>query len=299
MLNRRHIRTLVIQSIYSNSVELIDHSTLKTHITKSSATTLDLLYCMIDFIKEINLYFNNIESKKFSCSFVSQNPYFFFFNKLNQKNFKRKQLINWDLNLNYIIDLQSDFIELNKKYLEINKDDNESKLEFFIESYSDIIAESNLLYEFLEDQNLNWINDFPYINSFILKNIEKIDLQNPKSFHLPSLYDYQDEIEFGQDLFNNILSNNEDLKNHLIGRTPNWDSERIAKIDYAILITSIAELLYFPSIPPKVTINEYIEIAKEFSSPSSGKFINGVLDNLIKDLTDKGLIVKTGRGLIS
>jgi N utilization substance protein B len=254
---------------------------------------------MIDFIKEINLYFNNIESKKFSCSFVSQNPYFFFFNKLNQKNFKRKQLINWDLNLNYIIDLQLDFIELNNKYTELNKDDKESKLEFFIESYSDIIAESNLLYEFLEDQNLNWINDFPYINSFILKNIEKIDLQNPKSFHLPSLYDYQDEIEFGQDLFNNILSNNEDLKNHLIGRTPNWDSERIAKIDYAILITSIAELLYFPSIPPKVTINEYIEIAKEFSSPSSGKFINGVLDKLINDLTDKGLIVKTGRGLIS
>jgi N utilization substance protein B len=254
---------------------------------------------MIDFIKEINLYFNNIESKKFSCSFVSQNPYFFFFNKLNQKNFKRKQLINWDLNLNYIIDLQSDFIRLNEKYTELKKDDDDSKLEFFIESYSDIIAESDLLYEFLEDQNLNWINDFPYINSFILKNIEKIDLQNPKSFHLPSLYDYQDEIEFGQDLFNNILSNNEDLKNHLIGRTPNWDSERIAKIDYAILITSIAELMYFPSIPPKVTINEYIEIAKEFSSPSSGKFINGVLDKLINDLTDKGLIVKTGRGLIS
>ena len=299
MLNRRHIRTIVIQSIYSNSVELIDHSTLKTYITKSSSTTLDLFYCMIDFIKEINLYFNNIESKKFSCSFVSQNPYFFFFNKLNQKNFKRKQQVNWDLNLNYIIDLQSDFIELNKKYTELNKDDKDSKLEFFIESYSDIIAESDLLYEFLEDQNLNWINDFPYINSFILKNIEKIDLQNPKSFHLPSLYDYQDEIEFGQDLFNNVLSNNEDLKNHLIGRTPNWDSERIAKIDYAILITSIAELLYFPSIPPKVTINEYIEIAKEFSSPSSGKFINGVLDNLTKDLTDKGLIVKTGRGLIS
>ena len=299
MLNRRHIRTKVIQSIYSNSVELLDHSTLKTYITKSSTTTLDLLYCMIDFIKEINIHFNNIESKKFSCSFVSQNPYFFFFNKLNQKSFKRKHIINWDLNLNYIMDLQSDFIELNKKYIELNKDDDESKLSFFIESYSGVIAESNMLYEFLEDQNINWVNDFPYVNSFILKNIEKIDIQNTNSFHLPSLFDYQDEIEFGQDLFNNILSNNEDLKNHLIGRTPNWDSERIAKIDYAILITSIAELLYFPSIPPKVTINEYIEIAKEFSSPSSGKFINGVLDKLINDLTDKGLIVKTGRGLIS
>lgn len=299
MLNRRHIRTKVIQSIYSNSVELLDHSTLKTYITKSSTTTLDLLYCMIDFIKEINIHFNNIESKKFSCSFVSQNPYFFFFNKLNQKSFNRKYIINWDLNLNYIMDLQSDFIELNKKYLDLNKDDDESKLSFFIESYSGIIAESNMLYEFLEDQNINWVNDFPYVNSFILKNIEKIDIQNINSFHLPSLFDYQDEIEFGQDLFNNILTNNEELKNHLIGRTPNWDSERIAKIDYAILLTSIAELLYFPSIPPKVTINEYIEIAKEFSSPSSGKFINGVIDKLIKDLTEKGLIVKTGRGLIS
>ncbi|MDC0923279.1 transcription antitermination factor NusB [Flavobacteriaceae bacterium] len=299
MLNRRHIRTKVIQSIYSNSVELLDHSTLKTYITKSSTTTLDLLYCMIDFIKEINIHFNNIESKKFSCSFVSQNPYFFFFNKLNQKSFKRKHIINWDLHLNYIMDLQSDFIELNKKFLELNKDDDESKLSFFIESYSGIIAESNMLYEFLEDQNINWVNDFPYVNSFILKNIEKIDIQNTNSFHLPSLFDYQDELEFGQDLFNNILTNNEELKNHLIGRTPNWDSERIAKIDYAILLTSIAELLYFPSIPPKVTINEYIEIAKEFSSPSSGKFINGVIDKLIKDLTEKGLIVKTGRGLIS
>ena len=299
MLNRRHIRTIVIQSIYSNSVELLDHSTLKTYITKSSTTTLDLLYCIIDFIKEINIHFNNIESKKFSCPFVSQNPYFFFFNKLNQKSFKRKQIINWDFNLNYIIDLQSDFIELNKKYIDLDKDNNDGKLEFFIESYTDIIAESNLLYDFLEDQNINWVNDFPYVNSYIIKNIEKIDLQNASSFHLPSLFDYQDEVEFGQDLFNYIINNNEELKNHLIGRTPNWDSDRIAKIDYAILITSIAELLYFPSIPPKVTMNEYIEIAKEFSSPSSGKFINGVIDNLIRDLTEKGLIVKTGRGLIS
>lgn len=299
MLNRRHIRTIVIQSIYSNSVELLDRSTIKTFISKNASTTLDLLYCMIDFIKEINIHFNNIESKNFSCTFVSQNPYFFFFNKLNQKSFKRKHIINWDLNLNYIMDLQSDLIELNKEYVELNNDENENKLEFFLNSYSDIIAESDLLYDFLEDQNLSWANDFPYVNSFILKNIEKIDIQNPNSFHLPSLFDYQDEVKFGQDLFNYIINNNDELKNHLIGRTPNWDSERIAKIDYAILITAIAELLYFPSIPPKVTMNEYIEIAKEFSSPSSGKFINGVIDSLIKDLTDKGLIVKTGRGLIS
>ena len=296
MLNRRHIRTLVIQSVYSNSIELIDSKSLKTYISKSSSTSLDLLYCMIDLIKEINIHFNNLESKKFSCSFISKNPYFFFFNKLNPKSFKRNNIINWDLNLNYILELQENLISLNKKYIDSNSEDN---LGFFIDAYSNIIAQSNLLHDFFEDQNINWVNDLPYVNSFILNNIEKVDIQNSDSFSLPSLFDYQDEINFGQELLNHVVKQYDSLKNHLIGRTPNWESDRIARIDYIILITSTAELLYFPSIPTKVTLNEYIEIAKEFSSPSSGKFVNGVIDNIVKDLTNKGLIVKKGRGLIS
>ena len=296
MLNRRHIRTLVIQSVYSNSIELIDSKSLKTYISKSSSTSLDLLYCMIDLIKEINIHFNNLESKKFSCPFISKNPYFFFFNKLNPKSFKRNNIINWDLNLNYVIDLQEDLILLNKRYIDSNSEDN---LGFFIDAYSNIIAQSNLLHDFFEDQNINWVNDLPYVNSFILTNIEKVDIQNADSFNLPSLFDYQDEINFGQELLNKVVEEYDSLKDHLSGRTPNWESDRIARIDYIILITSTAELLYFPSIPTKVTLNEYIEIAKEFSSPSSGKFVNGVIDNIVKDLTSKGLIVKKGRGLIS
>ena len=296
MLNRRHIRTLVIQSVYSNSIESIDSKSLKTYISNSSSTSLDLLYCMIDLIKEINIHFNNLESKKFSCPFISKNPYFFFFNKLNPKSFKRNNIINWDLNLNYVIDLQEDLILLNKKYIDSNTEDN---LGFFIDAYSNIIAQSNLLHDFFEDQNINWVNDLPYVNSFILNNIEKVDIQNADSFNLPSLFDYQDEIKFGQELLNQVVKEYDSLKDHLSGRTPNWESDRIARIDYIILITSTAELLYFPSIPTKVTLNEYIEIAKEFSSPSSGKFVNGVIDNIVKDLTNKGLIVKKGRGLIS
>ena len=296
MLNRRHIRTLVIQSVYSNSIESIDSKSLKTYISNSSSTSLDLLYCMIDLIKEINIHFNNLESKKFSCPFISKNPFFFFFNKLNPKSFKRNNIINWDLNLNYVIDLQENLILLNKKYIDSNSEDN---LGFFIDAYSNIIAQSNLLHDFFEDQNINWVNDLPYVNSFILNNIEKVDIQNADSFNLPSLFDYQDEIKFGQELLNQVVTEYDSLKDHLSGRTPNWESDRIARIDYVILITSTAELLYFPSIPTKVTLNEYIEIAKEFSSPSSGKFINGVIDNIVKDLTNEGLIVKKGRGLIS
>ncbi len=296
MLNRRHIRTLVIQSVYSNSIELIESKPLKTYVRKCSSISIDLLYCIIDLIKEINIYFNNLESKKFSCSYISKNPYFFFFNKLSPKNFKRNNIINWDLNLNYIIDLQEDLIQLNNKYVDSNSNDN---LGFFIDSYSNVIAQSNLLQDFFEDQNINWVNDLPYVNSFIINNIEKVDVQNPDSFSLPNLHDYQDEIEFGQELLNQVVKNYDSLKEHLVGKTPNWESDRIAKIDFIILITSIAELIYFPLIPTKVSLNEYIEIAKEFSSPSSGKFVNGVIDNIVKDLTNKGLIVKKGRGLIS
>ena len=296
MLNRRHIRTLVIQSVYSNSIELIESKPLKTYVRKCSSISIDLLYCIIDLIKEINIYFNNLESKKFSCSFISKNPYFFFFNKLSPKNFKRNNIINWDLNLNYIIDLQEDLIQLNNKYVDSSCNDN---LGFFIDSYSNVIAQSNLLQDFFEDQNINWVNDLPYVNSFIINNIEKVDVQNPDSFSLPNLHDYQDEIEFGQELLSQVVKNYDSLKEHLVGKTPNWESDRIAKIDFIILITSIAELIYFPLIPTKVSLNEYIEIAKEFSSPSSGKFVNGVIDNIVKDLTNKGLIVKKGRGLIS
>ncbi len=296
MLNRRHIRTLVIQSVYSNSIELIESKPLKTYVRKCSSISIDLLYCIIDLIKEINIYFNNLESKKFSCSFISKNPYFFFFNKLSPKNFKRNNIINWDLNLNYIIDLQEDLIQLNNKYEDSSSNDN---LGFFIDSYSNVIAQSNLLQDFFEDQNINWVNDLPYVNSFIINNIEKVDVQNPDSFSLPNLHDYQDEIEFGQELLSQVVKNYDSLKEHLAGKTPNWESDRIAKIDFIILITSIAELIYFPLIPTKVSLNEYIEIAKEFSSPSSGKFVNGVIDNIVKDLTNKGLIVKKGRGLIS
>ena len=299
MLNRRHIRTIVVQSIYSNLVESIEAKDLKDYINKSSSSCLDLFYCMVDYLKEINLFFNNLESQKFSCPFVSSNPYFFFFTKLNAKSFKRKQIINWDLNHNYIIEIQDQIFDLNKEFIESRKNDDKSRLEFFIKCYSEIILNSNLFYEFLEDQNINWVNDFPYVNTFILKNIEKIDLQNPDSFPLPSLFDFQEELKFGQDLFINTLENFDELKLNIEGRTPNWESDRIAQIDYVILITAIAELIYFSSIPTKVTINEYIDIAKEFSTPASGKFVNGVLDNIVKDLTKQGLIVKTGRGLIT
>ena len=299
MLNRRHIRTIVVQTIYSNYIELIDKKKYSKIIKESALISLELLLNIIDYLKEIHVYFNNLESKKFSCPFVSNNPYFFFLSKINTKSIKRNHKIDWDLHHNYIIEIQNQIFELNNEYLRKNKNDDSLYLNFFIETYSNIVATSEILYDFLEERNINWVNDFPYVNSYLVKEMNRIDIQSPSSFNLPSPIVFEQEIQFGQFLFNSVVNNYNELLSNLDGRTPNWDSDRIALIDKLIMVIAIAELIYFPLIPTKVTINEYIEIAKEFSTSSSGKFVNGILDNIVKDLTKNGIIVKKGRGLIT
>ena len=299
MLNRRHIRTIVVQTIYSNYIELIDKKKYSKIIKESALISLELLLNIIDYLKEIHVYFNNLESKKFSCPFVSNNPYFFFLSKINTKSIKRNHKIDWDLHHNYIIEIQNQIFELNNEYLRKKENDDSLYLNFFIEIYSTIVATSEILYDFLEERNINWVNDFPYVNSYLVKEMKRIDIQSPSSFNLPSPIVFEQEIQFGQFLFNSVVNNYNELLSNLDGRTPNWDSDRIALIDKLIMVIAIAELIYFPLIPTKVTINEYIEIAKEFSTSSSGKFVNGILDNIVKDLTKNHIIVKKGRGLIT
>ena len=120
--------------------------------------------------------------------------------------------------------------------------------------------------------------------------LRKIDHKKPQSLKFPNQKNDKEVIDFGMDLLKKTISNNEQILEDLRGKTPNWDSERIALLDQAILKTAITELLHFPSIPTKVTINEYLEIAKDYSTPNSNNFVNGVLDELVREFTkNKGL----------
>src|SRR5665647_1924773 len=101
-----------------------------------------------------------------------------------------------------------------------------------------------------------------------------------------------------RDLFRKTVLNEPQLAKEYVDKTPNWDSERIAEIDTIILKMAICEFLKFPSIPVKVTLNEYLELAKEYSTPKSSIFINGILDNLVKELQVSNRIIKAGRGLM-
>lgn len=114
------------------------------------------------------------------------------------------------------------------------------------------------------------------------------------------LADIESELdkEFCKDLINNVVANRKLLDNYIVDRVANWEMDRIALIDKILLRIGLGEILYFPDIPPKVSINEVIEIAKEYSTSNSGKFINGILDAVLNELKTDGKLKKTGRGLI-
>jgi len=301
IINRRYIRTRVVQFVYSNLILADDSDKNMLEFRNSISNSLDLLYCSIDLIKEIRNHFISIQTKNKSFKIIVENSYFIFYSNLKIPKGKRGLTINWELNYNYIDDIKKRFFEseIFLKNISNEKESDKDDLNFFISFFSEIVCNSEILYEFIQDQNITWTDDIPTINSYIIAISKEIDTKIKSSFKIPDINDYKEEIIFGEKLISQVFKNNNELKSFLDGRIPNWDTKRIAQIDLAIIISAIAELIYFPLIPVKVSINEYIEISKEYSSPKSSVFINGVLDKIIKDLTEDGTISKSGRGLIT
>ena len=129
-----------------------------------------------------------------------------------------------------------------------------------------------------------------------MKNIKKINADT--IFNRNKLYRDQDDEDFVTNLFRKTASHHLEFNEDIDQKTPNWDTERIADMDMILIKMALTEFLYFPSIPTKVTINEYIEIAKDYSTRKSSYFINGVLDKLLKDYNKTGRLNKIGRGLL-
>jgi len=215
------------------------------------------------------------------------------------KAIDQRGLKQWYLNEKYVKILLGDILgsELYRAYAE-KPSNYENDREFLIRAYREIIAPNDKIYEFLEDEGITWIDDLPLINTYLLKQLRKVKPNTPDSFFLPPLLKNKEDMDFAADLLKKALLKAEELEGEIEGKTPNWDKERIAELDGILLKMAIAELLYFSSIPERVTINEYLEIAKEYSTPKSSVFINGVLDKLIKEYEASGRLKKTGRGLL-
>ena len=181
--------------------------------------------------------------------------------------------------------------ELYQQYIISPDDSFEADRDFWRHVFKNIICSSELLTDILEDQSLYWNDDLDTIGTFVLKTIKKFEEHSQTNPLLP-MFKNEEDREFAKILFRHSLLDASKFRALIDEHTKNWDIDRLAFMDIVIMIVALAEITSFPLIPLKVSLNEYIEIAKSYSTQRSGKFINGILDSIVAQLKKEGEISK-------
>lgn len=313
MLTRRHIRVKVLQSIYalrqSNNPDLEKQ---EKFLFYSIDQMLDLYALSLQLLVEMRnaerkflvtsqqKHLATTDEKNFSKNFLDNSVLDLIEQHEDLANYiKNKKLNYWELDGEYVTILLKELRTQNfyKEYLLKADTSFKEDQDFLVTLFKKVIAPNDKYYEYIEDKRLTWIDDFPIVNTAMTKMLGKISEKNARAILLPELYKNDDDKDYAKQLFRKVVLNNEKLGAEIEGKTPNWDKERIAEMDMIILKMGISEFLHFPSIPVRATINEYLEIAKEYSTPKSSIFINGILDKLVKEFDAAKKLNKIGRGL--
>lgn len=313
MLNRRHLRIKVLQILYAfyqtENAEIY-HS--EKELMKSINKMYDLyLYFLLLFEEIYIIAERKVEDKKSKGKSDDVNT------KIIENEILKRIIINQNIHsksqenkVSWGSDEKKDMIkklylalsesEIFQDYVESDERNFEKDKEFIIELFKTEMINFSLLFEFLENDNIYWQDDIDLVCSMIIKTIKSISEENNEySEILPLFKDESEELDFCKNLIRSVVKNDAYNNKFIDELTKNWDIERIAKMDVILLKMAITELMEFSSIPKKVTLNEYIEIAKFYSTPQSKVFINGVLDKAVVILEKEGKITKTGRGLMN
>jgi len=313
MLNRRHIRIKVMQAIYAMQTSGNDNMESQEKFLMVSLENIQDLYLTIMSVfaelKKNEAKYLELLRKKHLATPEERNPNTKFIDNKVLALIEENESLNNALDARKIktFELKNDFIlallkdikasEIYTNYMADKTRSFEGDKLFIEQLFIDLIASNDKLYEFIEDSKLTWVDDLPVVNTLILKQLKSIkNIEN--SFFVPRVYKDVEDKEYAQALFRKTVLNSKELEKEFSEKTMNWDSDRIAEMDSIILKLAICELLKFPSIPVKVTINEFLELSKEYSTKKSSIFINGILDNLVKDYTANKRLIKTGRGLM-
>ena len=314
MLNRRHIRTKVMQVIYAlKRSEEINVASEEKFLKSSMENMYDLYLLLISLLVKVHEKAKDQQEKsqqKHLLTSEDLNPNMKFIknellvqlsDSLVLKNTLEKHKIsNWELDNEYVEVIFRAILEskIYATYMESEPALYTNDRQFIVDLFKEVIAPNEKLYNYLEDRNLTWIDDLPVVNTALVKLLNKSKQENSENFFTPYLFKDEDDKEFGIELLKNTINNLESYSNEISLKTQNWDKDRIADIDFVLLQMAICEFREFPSIPTKVSINEYIEIAKEYSTPKSNVFINGVLDKIVKEYAENKSLNKIGRGLM-
>ena len=317
MINRRSLRIKVLQLLFSYFNLIIqkeDKNNLQLEISKQlNKSIIDIEKYYFDIIllsitlKNINqekkeIAKNELIKKSVTRFNLSNNTVINFLEKnseiidglikhKNSFNIKSEEIRNW-----YNALLNEEFY---KSYVSLDNPTFDQEYEFFQNLILKFLLKNEDITKFFEEDNIFWNEDVLIVKSMIKKTLKTLNSPNFNTFASASLSeDIKDDLKFASSLFDFVIDNSDNYDEYISKFAKNWDLERISLMDRTILKMGIGEMINFSNIPVKVSINECIEIAKNYSSPKSGKFINGLLDVISLNLLKENKIIKTGKGLI-
>ncbi len=319
MLTRRQFRIKVLQAVYAfhqSEGERIDQA--ERQLLKSIDRIHELYIYQLSLLVDIDNFFKvRTEEAKAkhipSAEDLNPNTRFidnFFMNQVaSNRNFikyRNQYKISWVDNNELIRKFYQTIRESEayKAYMVSSECGYKEDKDIISTIFNEIIVPNENLQELYEEKSIYWIDDYALANFMVNKTIKGYRAAWDDYASLPSIYKEGDALdpdsdkEFVVRLFRKTVFNNAELEKLIDEKAQNWEVERIAIMDMILLKIALAELMEFPSIPVKVTLNEYIELAKIYSSPKSNIFVNGILDRLIIELKESDRIKKTGRGLM-
>ena len=300
MLTRRHLRVKVMQQLYANTISYpFDLKVAQQQLQLSNTGFFELYLLLLNMFIELQacgLSLHKLAENQYLKADSNQlNPKFFSNQAIaklsNSKILESKtakfKINYWKKHDEYIrlIWDQIAASDCYAAYLSRNETCFAADKTVLIDLFTDVIAPYERLHELIEEIKPSWVDDFPLVNTIVRNTLFHMhEDTDPEDLILTSIYKDEEDQTFAIDLLKSVAVHDDELTDQLKGRTPNWEQDRIAVLDMILLKLAIAEFLYFPSIPTKVTINEYLEIAKEYATPKSSTFINGILDVISKDL---------------
>ena len=307
MINRVLIRLKIVQIIYAyyqNGGKNLDTAEKELFFSLSKAYDLYnyLLLLMVEVTKQANKKLNAAKNKLIPTKEELFPNTKFVENRFIAQLEVNKQLLDFAGNQKKTWENEADFVkslceqimesDIYKEYMASETSSYEEDREVWRKIYKKIIFNNAELDQVLEDQSLYWNDDKEIVDTFVLKTIKRFEEKNgAKQELLPEFKDDEDQ-DFARRLFRRAILNS-DYYRHLISEnTKNWDLDRVAFMDVIIMHIALAEVLSFPNIPVSVSLNEYVEIAKLYSTPKSGGFINGTLDGIVNQLKKENKLTK-------
>ena len=312
MLSRRVLRTKVVKAVYAHTqCEGITPVTSEKNLVLSIDRAYDLYFHLLALVPEIAEYAAERirigENKKLPTYDDLHPNRKFVENKviarLNEDENLQAELkarkLSWANHRDLIVALYNALIRqpFYQKYMLSEERSFREDAQLVSDIYMTMLEEFEPLDRVLEEQSILWNDDLGYLLTMVSRTILSMR-EHHEAIKLMPQFKSEEDLDYAKALLRYAIGGYERISMLLDNSMQNWDIERVALMDQIILVTAIAEAENFPSIPVRVTMNEYIDIAKCYSTDSSGSFINGILDKIISQLTDEGKIVKSGKGLL-